>query len=396
MSDSDAGPPPKRRVGRPVGTNTTSIAIREGRQSTLSNFIVKPTPAACLDAGAEQPSFADDVPKSGSEPVPENLFAVYQADDAAPSTLSAFRKASGCCPLCNELVGARARTGVPCRRRVLDNAPSSLGLKLRDLCFFPCLGWCGKKPMPCCASKPPPQNTCDDCYWVCTACYVKHSKIFKKPDTSVPTASTSASAVDTVAAPPPPPPILLRENFDAYCPRRKRDAVYDMIDAVTDSARKLCRHGETATQLVQHTVTAKAFRKHFDVQDPHLMRLAEAYTNMTQRHLKSVRWDRQVLLSAVVGPYPDGTSYEEIMRLFGCTRKEVYKARVHAAVYGMGVRPREEVKWKRQRLSVDTVNFLTQCTVDQAYVYRPAQGAGKIAKDKVPQFLRLNTISHLC
>ena len=53
------------------------------------------------------------------------------------------------------------------------------------------------------------------------------------------------------------------------------------------------------------------------------------------------------------------------------------------------------MKWKRQRLSVDTVNFLTQCTVDQAYVYRPAHGAGKIAKDKVPQFLSLHTISHL-
>ena len=54
-----------------------------------------------------------------------------------------------------------------------------------------------------------------------------------------------------------------------------------------------------------------------------------------------------------------------------------------------------DCEWKRQRLSVVTVNFLTQCTVDQSYVYRPAHGAGKIAKDKVPQFLRLNTISHL-
>ena len=112
--------------------------------------------------------------------------------------------------------------------------------------------------------------------------------------------------------------------------------MHDLIGAFTESAGKLCRHDETATQLILHAVTTKAFRKHFDVRDPHLMRLAEAYTNMTQRHLKSVRWDRQVLLSAVVGPYPDGTSYEEIMRLFGCTRKEVYKARVHAAVYGMG------------------------------------------------------------
>jgi hypothetical protein len=79
-------------------------------------------------------------------------------------------------------------------------------------------------------------------------------------------------------------------------------------------------------------------------------------------------------------------SYEEIMDLFGCTRKEVYKARVHAAVYGMGVRPRDEVKWKRQRLSVVTVNFLTQCTVDQAYVYRPAHGAGKIARTRSHSF----------
>jgi hypothetical protein len=166
---SDSGPPPKRLVGR----SPTLLASPH------------PLQAAPLDAVAEQHSFADDVPKSGSEPVRENLLTVYPADgDAAPSAVSAVRKASGCCPLCNELVGARARTGVPCRRRVLDNAPSSLGLKLRDLCRFPCLGWCGKKPMPCCASKPPPQTraratTAIDL--VCTACYVKHSKIFKKP-----------------------------------------------------------------------------------------------------------------------------------------------------------------------------------------------------------------------
>jgi hypothetical protein len=164
---------------------------------------------------------------------------------------------------------------------------------------------------------------------------VKHSKIFKKPDTSVPTASTSASAVDTEAA--PPPPVLLRGGLDSYGPCRKRNAVDDLVGAFADSARKLCRYEETAKQLVQHAVTTKAFRKHFDVRDPLLMQLVEAYTNMTQRHLKSVPWDRQVLLSAVVGPYADGMSYEEIMDLFGCTRKEVYKARVHAAVYGMGV-----------------------------------------------------------
>jgi hypothetical protein len=39
--------------------------------------------------------------------------------------------------------------------------------------------------------------------------------------------------------------------------------------------------------------------------------------------------------------------------------EEAYKARVSAAAYGMGVRPRAEVKWKRQRLSVATVNFLS-------------------------------------
>jgi hypothetical protein len=39
-----------------------------------------------------------------------------------------------------------------------------------------------------------------------------------------------------------------------------------MIDAGTDSAKKLCRHDETAKQLVQHAVTAKA-PKHFNVRD---------------------------------------------------------------------------------------------------------------------------------
>ena len=204
MSDSDAGPPPKRRVGCPIGTNTTSIAIREGRQLTLSRLLDGPasTPAACLDAVAEQPSFAEDVQKSGSEPVPENLLAVDPVDDAAPSALGGFRTVSGCCRLCNELIGARASQGAPSKRRVLEN--SGLGLKLRDLCRLPCLGWCGKKPKPYCTSKPRPQDTCDDCYWVCNACYMKHYRAFKKPDSSDQTASTSASAVVTESAPLPP------------------------------------------------------------------------------------------------------------------------------------------------------------------------------------------------
>ena len=343
MSDSDAGAEQVRGRGRPAGSTATNMAIREGKQHTLAALWRAP---ASTPAVAEQRSVAKEIPKTRSEPVPEIQTTIHPADDTAPSTLSGFRKASGCCPLCNELVGARMDKPSACKRRVLDNAPSSLGLKLRDLCRFPCLGWCGKKPMPCCASKPPPQNTCDECYWVCTACYVKHSKVFRKPDTSVQTASTSASAVDTEAA--PPPPVLLRGGLDSYGPCRKRNAVDDLVGAFADSARKLCRYEETAKQLVQHAVTTKAFRKHFDGRDPLLMQLVEAYTSMTQRHLKSVRWDRQVLLSAVVGPYADGMSYEEIMDLFGCTRKEVYKARVHAAVYGMGVRPRAEVKWKRQ------------------------------------------------
>ena len=97
----------------------------------------------------------------------------------------------------------------------------------------------------------------------------------------------------------------------------------DLIGTFADSAGKLCRPDETAKQLVQHAVTTKAFRKHFNVQDPHLMRMVAAYTNMTQRDLKSVRWDRQVLLSVVVGPYPDDISYKEIMELFGCTTRKL-------------------------------------------------------------------------
>ena len=90
----------------------------------------------------------------------------------------------------------------------------------------------------------------------------------------------------------------------------------DLIGTFADSAGKLCRHDETAKQLVQHAVTTKASRKHCNVQDPHL-RMVEAYTNM------SVRWDRQVLLSVVVGPYPDDISYKEIMELFGCTTRKL-------------------------------------------------------------------------
>ena len=67
---SDSGPPLKRVRGRPLGTNITSVAIREGGWLTLSKaFFGEPasTPAACLDAVAEQPSFAEDVPESGPE-----------------------------------------------------------------------------------------------------------------------------------------------------------------------------------------------------------------------------------------------------------------------------------------------------------------------------------------
>ena len=105
-------------------------------------FFGKPASTPDVRAVAEQPSFAEDVPKTvSSEPVPENLLAVDSADDAAPSNLGGFRTASGCCPLCSESVGARARQEAPSKRRVLDNSPG-LGLKLRDLCGFPWLGWC--------------------------------------------------------------------------------------------------------------------------------------------------------------------------------------------------------------------------------------------------------------
>ena len=172
---SNSGPPPKRGPGRPVGTSTTSIAIRKGRQATLSTFFRKPasTPDVRPDAVAEQPSLTEDVPKTvSSEPVPENLLAVDSADDAVSSNLGGFRTASGRCPLCEKPVGARARQGLPSKRRILEN--SGFGSILRDLCRFPCLGWCGKKPKPCCISQPRPPDTCDDCYWVCAACYVKY------------------------------------------------------------------------------------------------------------------------------------------------------------------------------------------------------------------------------
>ena len=42
-----------------------------------------------------------------------------------------------------------------------------------------------------------------NCYWVCNACYMKHYRSFKKPDTADQTASTSASAVETESAAPP-------------------------------------------------------------------------------------------------------------------------------------------------------------------------------------------------
>jgi hypothetical protein len=124
------------------------------------------------------------------------------ADDAASSTfvhtLGGLRTASGSCPMCDEPVGARTDMPSACKRRVLDNATSScLGLKLRDLCQFPCLGWCCKKPKPGCTSRPRPHATCDNCYWACSACYMKHYRAFQKPDTADQTASTSASAVET-------------------------------------------------------------------------------------------------------------------------------------------------------------------------------------------------------
>ena len=108
---------------------------------------------------------------------------------------------------------------------------------------------------------------------------MKHYRAFKKPDTSVQTASTSASAVETEAA--APPQVLLRDDLEDYGPRRKRNAVHHLIDAFTDSARKLCRHDETATQLILHAVTTKAFRKHFDVRDPLLMQLVHQHDATT-------------------------------------------------------------------------------------------------------------------
>ena len=113
---SDSGPPPKRGRGRPVGTSTTSIAIREGRQATLSTFFSKPasTPDVRPDAVAEQPSFAEDVPKT-----------VSSEHDAAPSTLGGFRTASGCCPFVRQSLRRQSET------RGSEQAPRPRKFRLR-------------------------------------------------------------------------------------------------------------------------------------------------------------------------------------------------------------------------------------------------------------------------
>jgi len=131
-----------RGRGRPTGSSATNMAIREGKQHTLAGLWRAPESTAAV---AEQRGVAKEVPKTRSEPVPEIQTTIDPVDDAGQSTLSAFRKASGCCPLCDKPVGARTDRPSACKRRVLDNAISSLGLKLRDLCRFASLGWCGKK-----------------------------------------------------------------------------------------------------------------------------------------------------------------------------------------------------------------------------------------------------------
>ena len=126
MSDSDAGAEQVRGRGRPAGSTATNMAIREGKQHTLA-ALWRPasTPAVAEQRIAEQRSVAKEIPKTRSEPVPEIQTTIHPADDAAPSTLSGFHTASGCCPLCTELVGARMEKLGACKRRVLDNAPSS-------------------------------------------------------------------------------------------------------------------------------------------------------------------------------------------------------------------------------------------------------------------------------
>ena len=120
MSDSDdAGAEEMRGRGRPAGSTATNMAIREGKQHTLTALWLAPESTVAV---AEQRGVAKEVPKTRSEPVPEIQTTIDPADDAAPSTLSAFRKASGCCPLCDKPVGARTDRPSACKRRVLDNA----------------------------------------------------------------------------------------------------------------------------------------------------------------------------------------------------------------------------------------------------------------------------------
>ena len=116
-----------RGRGRPTGSSATNMAIREGKQHTLAGLWRAPESTAAV---AEQRGVAKEVPKTRSEPVPENQTTINPADDAVSSTfvhtLGGLRTVSGCCPLCNEHGGARTDKPSACKRRVLEN--SGLGL----------------------------------------------------------------------------------------------------------------------------------------------------------------------------------------------------------------------------------------------------------------------------
>jgi hypothetical protein len=96
--------------------------------------------------------------------------------------------------------------------------------------------------------------------------------------------------------------------------------------------------------------------------------------------LKNKLHARMLLSIAVPLKRATWASYKALADVFGCSLRQIHKAKMHALQFGAGM-PAKLLKIPRQRLSVATAMFLTAFTVDREVVHRPAHSPNQVVVD---------------
>jgi hypothetical protein len=214
--------------------------------------------------------------------------------------------------------------------------------------------------------------------WCCTSCYNRMARIFN----ALPKHAVNNAAA--VAPPPPPPPSNVTKPFASLIPggTQARKISKDLAEHVLADAASVYPNdpiGALAAAL-QHKSIAPSLLNVLPSNDVN----AHTMDNIKVAFKAAAAKDQRIQLLSLVA---NDLSKAASMFDFGCTANEWEAARLHARANGPGSAVKK-MKFKRQRMSISQVKFITKFSVDREVVYRPASTATKDAQFKRRYSLR--------